>query len=191
MKTLLTAAIVAVVAVPVAAGATTTGGARVLRLNPGDQLAVGGTHLHCSVSQRAPITLACGKGTARGPSAGTYGFALADAAALVLRSGASGQAVAVLRRRQPAPAGRGTPAHAASVRSTVAGPDTVILVGGTHLVCAVSPQSRGNAITCGLSGPSAGTFRTGTFFAILTDAQVLVGRKTSTGGETVLNRRQP
>jgi len=193
---LLTAATLAALVAPTAAGAATPGlsrtaGTRLVRLNPGDQVAVSGTNLHCSSSRQTPITLACGKGTARGPSAGTYGFALADAAALVLRVGASGQSSVVLRRRQPASAGQAAPAHAASARSIVAGTDTVILVSGTHLVCAVSAQSGGNAITCGLSGPAAGTFQTGTFFTILTDTTVLLGRKAAAGAQSVFRHAQP
>jgi hypothetical protein len=149
------------------------------------------TSLHCSFSTQRPLTLACGKGTARGPAPKTYGFALADAAVLALSTSASGRTTVVTRRRQPSVRGAGFAAAQPSDRTLRLGDGSVLTVAGTHVVCVVSLQSGRNALTCGLTVAGSGAFRSGTFFAILTDRELLIGHKVAGGAESVLRRDQP
>ncbi len=145
----------------------------------GDQVTVTGSSLNCMVSTATgaahPTTIVCGEGNLRKPAPGTYAFAMADAAALVLKSSASSQPVLVAHESQPAIGGSFPASQRRSSQSIHLGIGKVFVVGGTDVLCAVTKQSTGPAITCGLAAAS-GTFVVGSDAALLTKRSVILSR---------------
>ena len=149
-------------------------------LAAGDRVVVPGSPLTCAVSTGSgaanPTTIVCGEGNIASPTPGTYAFALADAAALVLKSSVSGQPLLVVRKQQPTASGRpfavSTRSVSQSIRVAVGG---VFVVGGTDVLCAVTKQSGSPSITCGLAAGS-GTFVVGSYAAVLSKRLVVLSR---------------
>lgn len=178
---LLAAAIVWGVAAPVSVAALGRGlAAAPVTLAAGDRLVVTGSRLACAVSTGSgaanPTTIVCGEGNIASPSPGTYAFALADAAALVLKASVSGQPVLVVRKQQPTASSRPFPLSTRSASQSVrVGVGGVFVVGGTDVLCAVTKQSGAPAITCGLAAGS-GTFVAGSYAAVLSKRLVVLTR---------------
>src|SRR5579862_922784 len=129
-------AFVCALAWPLAAGAGAS--SALLRLRAGDQVVVRGSRLHCAVSTgsaaSSPTTILCGEGSGR-PQPGSYALAFADRTVLLLQASATGQPHVLLRKPQPAAPGAAIPPVSHPKPATyLAGPNTLLLVGGTHVV---------------------------------------------------------
>ncbi len=167
-----------------------------LRLQPlaaGDQVAITGTSLRCSVSSAggSPTTIVCGEGSPSGPRAGTFAFAVADASLLVLKASRSSTPVEVAQRKQPPLAGAAYPGAVGGGRSLTAGVGTAMTVSGTHVFCAVTKISARPYVTCGPADGS-GMFVRGGFVGVVSETELLVVRKLGQNRtKTVLSRRQP
>ena len=178
---LLAAGIVWGAAAPMSVGALgRRSAAAPVTLAAGDRVVVTGSRLACAVSAGSgaanPTTIVCGEGNIASPSPGTYAFALADAAALVLKSSGSGQPVLVARKQQPTASGRPFPVSTRSVSQSVrVTVGTVFVVGGTDVLCAVTKQSGAPAITCGLA-TRTGIFVVGSYAAVLSKRLVVLSR---------------
>ena len=167
-------------AAPISHAALGRRSAAPVMLAAGDRVVVTGSRLTCAVSTGPgaanPTTIVCGEGNIASPPPGTYAFALADAAALVLKASASGQPVLVVRKKQPTALGRPFPLStrgaSQSVRVAIGG---VFVVGGTDVLCVVTKQSGEPAITCGLAA-SSGTFVVGSYAAVLSKRLVVLSR---------------
>jgi hypothetical protein len=178
---LLAAGIVWGAAAPMSLAALSRGSAAApVTLAAGDRVVVEGSRLTCAVSTGSgaanPTTIVCGEGNIASPSPGTYAFALADAAVLVLKASASGQPALVVRKEQPTAIGGPFPLSkrgaSQSLRVAVGG---VFVVGGTDVLCAVTKQSGEPSITCGLAA-SSGTFVVGSYAAVLSKRLVVLSR---------------
>src|SRR4029077_4111181 len=110
-------------------------GTTLIVLSPGDRVAVAGTGLQCTVSHAPPRTIVCGIGTASRPTPGSYAFAVADNAALLLKALPSGQPTLVVEKRQPNLTGAGFPLTIKPPRARTARRNTALEVAGTHIVC--------------------------------------------------------
>jgi len=178
---LLAAGIVATAVIVSTAQAALGGRASApVTLAAGEQITVSGSRLNCIVSTGSsaahPTTIVCGEGNLLKPSPGTYAFAMADAAALVLKSSASSQPVLVAREAQPSSVSGVFPlAKHASSQSIRLGLGRVFVVGGTDVLCAVTEQGGGLAITCGLAA-RAGTFVVGSDVALIAKRSVVLSR---------------
>lgn len=183
------------------AGAVVAGGAqsahdrsggRLLRLAPGDQIAVAGTNLHCAVSSSGgPTTIACGSGSGRSPRAGSYGLAVADTALLVLKTTASSTPAQVRREAEPSGSGATFPGPAAGGRSFRAVVGTVATVTGTHVFCAVERLQGTTYVTCGPADGSA-RFFVKSYVGAVSDTNIFVIRKLDQKRTTtVFQHRQP
>jgi hypothetical protein len=141
-------------------GAGSAGGAassKLYRLGAGDQFSIKGTALHCAISASMPVTTVCGLGTAS-PRPGTYAFAVADSALLVLKASSAGTPVEVKREPEPRGSGPTFPGVSAAGHTITVGLNAVVTVGGTHVFCAVERQGGQTFVTCGPATASASFF---------------------------------
>ena len=181
------------------AAATATGapssidrpGNHLLRLGAGDRLTVKGTSLHCAVSAQPPATIVCGEGSAQSPRAGSYAFAVADTALLVLKASSSSTPTQV--RREPEPHGPGGtyPGPPTGGRSHSASVGTIATVGGTHIFCAVERLQGTTYVTCGPANGSA-IFFPKSYVGAVSERDIFVIRKLDRKRtKTVFRHRQP
>src|SRR5579862_2573407 len=128
----------------VAGHAGAAAGAPVL-LRPGDKVVVRGSQLRCAVSTASsttsPRTILCGKGDVQSPAPGTYVLAFADAAALVIRSSPKRQPQLVAQKRQPSTTLTTKQSSRPSGKTFTVSPDTLLVLGGTDVVCDVTTES--------------------------------------------------
>ena len=167
----------------------------VVALNAGDQVAVSGTHLRCAVSSSLPRTIACGLGDRHEPFAGSYGFAIADRAALFLRASASRRPELVLREMQPKLVGASFPSTHGVPRTRTVRLGTVLEVSGTHVVCGVMrrpPDRQGLAtVVCGLHTTNSDVFVYGSYLGMVTARYASLQQPSQHGLKTVIRRSQP
>ncbi len=166
-------------------------GNKLLRLGAGDRLTVKGTSLHCAVSAKPPATIVCGEGSAQSPRAGSYAFAVADTALLVLKATSSSTPTQV--RREPEPHGPGAtyPGPPAGGRSLSASVGTIATVGGTHIFCAVERLQGTTYVTCGPANGSA-IFFPKSYVGAVSEQDLFVIRKLDQKRtKTVFRHRQP
>jgi hypothetical protein len=192
-------AVVATLGVAALAAGIVAGGAqsaharpagRLLRLGPGDQMTVPGTSLHCAVSASGgPTTIICGVG-GQSPRAGSYSFAVADTALLVLKASTASTPVQVKREAEPSGSG-GTypgPTTSGSYRAPVG---TVATVGGTHIFCAVEREQGKTYVTCGPADGSA-RFFVKSYVGAVSQQDIFVIRKLDQKRtKTVFQHKQP
>jgi hypothetical protein len=166
---------------------------RLLRLAGGDQVTITGTSLRCAVSSAggSPTTIACGPVDSSGPRAGSFSFAAADPALVVLKTSTSSTPVQVARRVQPSVPGAAFPGSVTGGRSLKGTVGTAMAVVGTHVYCTVASISARPSVACG-PGDGTGMFVRRAFVGIVSDNRLLVVRKLSeTENVTVLTRHQP
>lgn len=177
---------------PVNAGSRSAGDVLVA-LNAGDRVSVSGTHLRCAVSSGLPRTIVCGLGDEQKPFAGTYGFAVADHAALFLKASASGQPRLVLRKTQPKLVGAPFPSTSGAPRTRTVKLGTVLEVSGTHVLCLVTPDPPGlPAVVCGLHTPRFDVFVYGAYLGVVTPRYASLQNKPGHDSlTTVIRRKQP
>ena len=165
-------------------------------LRPGDKVVVRGSELRCAVSTASattsPRTILCGKGDVQSPAPGTYVLAFADAAALVIRSSSKRQPQLVVQKTQPGTSLTTKESTRASGKTFTVNPDTLLVLGGTDVVCDVTTESGAPALTCGLFAGGKGTFIVGSYVGVLSDkvallSQLLAGNKV----KTVFSHAQP
>jgi len=162
-----------------------------VRLHAGDQVAVSGTHIRCSVSSGLPRTIACGLGNARSPFVGSYGVAVADQAVLLLRA-AQTAPVLVLRETQPKVNVSAFPAVQGAPRTLTVKVGTALTVAGSHVFCAVITSQRTTAVVCGLTASNSGVYITGTYLGVITPRQAVLWKKLPGDKvKTVISRKQP
>jgi hypothetical protein len=152
-------------------------------LLPGDAVVVGGSKLNCMVSEAAgkPITLVCGEGPVGRPTPGTYAFALADTAALVLRSSATGRPELVARVAQPSKLPGAFPRPSdRPPRMLRLAVGRVFDVAGTDIYCGVTTENRSPSVTCGLADPRT-TFAVGGVAAFASSRTVFLSRLVAAG----------
>lgn len=172
------------------------GASEPVTLRAGDELVVSGTHLHCAVSTASgaphPTTIVCGEGDLESPLPGTYAFALADQAALVIKSSATRQPELVIREAQPAES-RATPASPRrSARTVSVRPGAIVLIGGSDVLCAVSSQAGTPTLTCGLAAGGSGTFIIDSYVGVLSERYALLTQLLSNSTfRSVVSRTQP
>ena len=175
-------------------GLRTTGTGPVT-LRTGDQLVVSGSKLRCAVSTEAsashPSTLVCGIGNLQSPLPGTYALAFADEAVLVIKSSASRQPALVTRKPQPAAAAL-FPAVSRKPTSFTVRPGSILLLGGSDVLCSVSSQAGTPTLTCGLGAGGSGTFVIGSYVGIVSQRlAVLTKLLAANRFVTVVSRKQP
>lgn len=196
IATAATACLVAALAVTaVAAAAQSTGersGGKLLRLGAGDQMTVSGTSLHCAVSAAGgPTTIVCGEGSGQSPKAGSYAFAVADAALLVLKASASSTPQQIKREPEPAGAGATFPGPATTGKNFKAVVGTVATVTGTHIFCAVERLQAKTYVTCGPADGSA-RFFVKSYVGAVSEHDIFVIRKLDQKRtKTVFQHQQP
>lgn len=177
--------------VPAAAGIESPTRGVLVALHAGDQVAVRGTPIHCAVSTRLPRTIECGVGTVQHPSANSYGIAIADQAALMLRSTASGPIV-VRREAQPKVTAAGFAPASGKPRTLTVTTNTVLTVAGSHVYCVVTTQKQQAVVLCGLTGATSGVFIPGTYIGAISARQaVLLKKLPGDTISTVISRKQP
>jgi hypothetical protein len=164
---------------------------RLLRLGPGAQMTVAGTKLHCAVSAGGgPTTIVCGAGSVQSPRPGSYSFAVANTALLVLKASQSSTPSQV--KREPEPPGSGGtypgPATGGTFRASVG---TVATVGGTHIFCEVERLQGKTYVTCGPADGSA-QFFVKSYVGSVSEQDIFVVRKLDQKRtKTVFEHKQP
>ena len=191
------AVLICLVAVLAAAGGAAQpsgarSGGKLLRLAPGDQVAVPGTSLRCAVSASSgPTTIVCGVGTAQSPRAGSYSFAVADTALLVLKASATSTPVQVKRVPEPAGPSATYPGPATGGKTYSAPVGTVATVGGTHIFCAVERLQGKTYVTCGPADGSARFFVKSYIGAVSEKDLVVIRKLDQKRTAMILTRHQP
>jgi hypothetical protein len=166
-------------------------------MRAGDQIVVTGSQLRCVVSTTSgashPPTLVCGVGDVQSPLPGTYVFAIADTAALVIKSSASRQPELVVQEAEPTP--KGMPFPATSRRAAVTlrtGPGAILLLGGSDVLCSVSLQKGTPTLTCGLAAGGSGTFIIGSYVGVISQRLAVLAKLLSSDKfDTVFSKNQP
>ena len=186
--------VVALAAATVAGGAESTGArstVHLLRLGPGAQMTVPGTKLRCAVSAaNGPTTIVCGEG-AQSPRPGSYSFAVANTALLVLKASPSSTPLQVKREAEPAGSGGTYPGPATPGGTFRAPVGTVATVGGTHIFCAVERLQGRTYVTCGPADGSA-QFFVKSYVGRVSEQDLLVIRKLDQKRtKTVFVHKQP
>jgi hypothetical protein len=164
-----------------------------LNLKLGDQLYVKGARLACVV-QKSGVTInfVCVKGTLSSPIAGGYGVGIADKAAdLAAVSANSAKVVKVVQ--EPAVAGATFPVPARKPHAYTLGPTVAVLIGGTHIFCALQKTDRIINVTCGLSSIAAGLqYPPGTYAISLSARTAILFQKKPKGQvKTIAIKAQP
>ena len=148
-------------------------------LRTGDRLVVAGSKLQCAVSTESsashPPTLVCGVGDVQSPLPGTYALAFADEAVLVIKSSASRQPVLVTRKAQPS-APSGVPAVSRKATTITVRSGALLLLGGSDILCSVSPQDGTPTLACGLAAGGSGTFVVGSYVGVISQKVALLTR---------------
>jgi hypothetical protein len=187
--------IVAALAAATVAGGTESAGDRsaghLLRLGPGAQMTVTGTKLHCAVSASGgPTTIICGEGTGS-PRPGSYSFAVANSALLVLKASQSSTPSQVKRETEPSGSGGTYPGPTTMGGTFRASVGTVATVGGTHIFCAVERLQGKTYVTCGPADGSA-QFFVKSYVGRVSEQDLLVIRKLDQKRtKTVFEHKQP
>lgn len=166
-------------------------------LRAGDQIVVSGSQVRCTVSTASsashPPTLVCGVGDVQSPLPGTFAFAIADKAALVIKSSAARQPELVVQEAEPTP--NRVPFPVASRRSAATlkvGRGAILLVGGSDVLCAVSSQSKAPTMTCGLAAGGSGTFIIGSYVGVISQRVALLTKLLAGGRfDTIFSKPQP
>ena len=150
---LLTAVVAAAVAADTAAASASKPAVRELHLMLGDRIRVTGTPLACVVQNSGgTVNFACVEGSLHTPIPHSYAVGIADKGAdlaAVSGSGASAKLVTVVREPVVRGATFAIPTRAARTFKVVT--TTAILIGGTHIFCAVQRTDGTVNVTCGLS----------------------------------------
>jgi hypothetical protein len=190
---LVVAAVVGMSGVVAVKAASRSVRAVLIALNAGDQMAVSGTQLRCAVSSSLPRTIVCGLGDRHEPFPGSYGFAIADRAALFLKASASRQPELVLRKTQPKLVGASFPSTHGVPRTRTVKLGTGLEVSGTHIACVVTPDRQGLVgVACGLHTPSSDVFVYGSYLGVVTSRYASLEEKPSQYRlRTVIRRSQP
>jgi hypothetical protein len=128
-----------------------------LRLRLGDRIYVRGSTIACVVqSSRGRINFACVLGSLAAPEARSYAVGIADRGAdLAAISAEGGSAKLVTVVGEPTVSGIPFPSPARRPHSYTVAPTTAVLVGGTHIFCAVQSTQGTINVTCGLSSFAA------------------------------------
>jgi hypothetical protein len=167
-----------------------------ITLQPGDQLVVTGSRLRCIVSTAAsaahPPTLVCGVGDVQSPLPGTFAFGIADAAVLVLKATSSRQPQLVVEKDEPSTNGALFPAANRAERSYKIGPGTILLLGGSDVLCSVSSQKGTSTLTCGLAAGGSGTFIIGSYVGVISQRLAVLSKLLPNNKvETIVAKTQP
>lgn len=178
------------------AAASTGNAAGPITLRGGDLVTVRGSSVHCAVSAASsanPLTIVCGKGNAQSPAPGTYAIGFADTAAIVIKSSASRQPELVVREAQPVDSRAAFPPSSRGKSSALTvGVGDELLVGGTHVLCAISSEQKVPTMTCGLLAPGQGTFVLKSYVGIVSDKFAFLSRLVSgTKFKDVVAKAQP
>lgn len=126
-------------------------------LRVGDQVYVKGSPVACVVQRSSgTINMVCVKGSPSSPTPGGYGIGIADTGTEVVAVSAN-SAKLVKGVREPAVSGAKFATPAGKARAYTLAPPAALLVGGTHIFCAVEKASGALPInvTCGLSSLAA------------------------------------
>jgi len=152
-----------------------------LYLKRGDQVYVKGAPVSCVVQNSSgTINVVCVKGSPASPTPGGYGIGIADTGAEIVAV-ATQSAKLVKGVREPAVSGAKFAVPPRKPRAYTLAPPAALLIGGTHIFCALEKASGGIPanVTCGLSSLAAGLqYPAGTYitsessrFALLAAAQ--------------------
>ncbi len=140
-----------------------------------------------------PPTLVCGVGDVQSPLPGTYAFAIADRAALVIKSSAARQPELAVQEAEPTPKGalfRFTSSRAPATFKVGIG--TILLVGGSDVLCSVSSQTGTPTLTCGLAAGGSGTFIVGSYVGVISQRLALLSKLLSSDTfDTIFSKAQP
>ena len=171
-------------------------GSQPVTMRAGDQIVVTGSRLRCAVSTASsashPPTLVCGVGDVQSPLPGTYAFAIADKAALVIKSSATRQPELVLEEAEPTAKGTFQIASGRAAATLKVSPGAILLVGGSDILCAVSSQAGTPTLTCGLAAGGAGTFIIGSYVGVISERLALLSKLLSSDKfVTVFSKTQP
>jgi len=201
MRSAAAAALTGVVALAGAAGALADGHrahaakVRTVRVRLGDHLVVAGSPLQCIVQRSSgTVNLTCAYGTLSSPVLHSYAVAIADRGADIAqltRGGASAKLITIVQEPRLSGAPFTSPTRAPRVL-TVA-PTTAVLVGGTHIFCAVQRTGGTVNVTCGLSTLARRLqFPTGSYTVSESAKFALLGKVAPHNGfKTVSARQQP
>jgi hypothetical protein len=183
-------------AAPVRITGAEASAARSITLRTGDQLVVTGSKLRCIVSTAAsashPPTLVCGVGDVQSPLPGTYAFGIADAASLVLKATATRQPTLVVEKDEPSTNGASFPAVSRPTKKYTVAPGTIVLLGGSDVLCSVSSQGGASTLTCGLAAGGSGTFIVGSYVGVISQRLAVLSKLLPNNKvETIVARTQP
>ena len=166
-------------------------------LRAGDQVVVTGSRLRCAVSTALsashPPTLVCGVGDVQSPMPGTFALAIADKAALVIKSSATRQPELVVQEAEPRPKGALFPVASRRAAATLkVSPGAILVLGGSDVLCSVSTQSQTPTMTCGLAAGGSGTFITGSYVGVISQRVALLTKLLPQDKfDTIFSRAQP
>ena len=178
-----------------AAGPASSASTPTVYVKLGDQLFVKGAPVACVVQNSGgTINVVCVKGSPSSPTPGGYGVGIADSGADIAAI-STHSAKLVKSVREPAVSGVTFTVRPGKPRSYTLAPPAAVLIGGTHIFCAVE-RANGTIpinVTCGLSSLAAGLqYPQGTYITSESSRFALLGQIGSKGAfKTIAAKAQP
>jgi hypothetical protein len=153
MAVLLASGALAAAGAVASAAGSHVAGVQTLGVELGDRFHVKGTRLRCVVQTNGgTVNLVCIEGGLTAPVPHSFAVGIADRGADLASVSASGNsAKLVVAVKQPTVPGAAFPMPARGRRALTVAPTTAVLVGGTHIFCAVQRTQGLTNVTCGVS----------------------------------------
>jgi len=161
-------------------------------MKPGDQLYVKGTPLVCAVeNNRGTINIVCAIGSLSSPTPHSYGAGIADSGVRLAAVEPNGSKV--LRSiNEPRVSGATFAVRPGKAQAYTVAPPAAVLIGGTHIFCAVDTAAGVN-VTCGLSSLAAGLqYPVGSYIMSVSPRFALLGQaEPKAAFKTITFKSQP
>ena len=161
-------------------------------MKPGDQLYVKGTPLVCAVENNGgTINIVCAIGSLSSPTAHSYGAGIADSGVRLAAVEPNGSKI-LASINEPRVSGATFAVRPGNARAFTVAPPAAVLIGGTHIFCAVDTAAGVN-VTCGLSSLAAGLqYPVGSYVMSVSPRFALLGQAEPKGAfKTITFKSQP
>ena len=193
--TLIAAGALALAGAAAASSTASTTAVTKLSLKVGDHILVKGASLACVVQNSGGIlNFACVDGSLSSPRPKSFAIGIADRAVdLAKLSPSGGSANVISGARQPKISGAAFAVPSRGPKTyTVSPSSTALLIGGTHIFCAVQTTKGVINVTCGLSTLADHLqFPTGTYIVSESTKFALIGKTVNGGFKTLAYKTQP
>jgi hypothetical protein len=161
-------------------------------MKPGDQLRVKGSPIVCAVQNNGgTLNIVCAIGSLSSPTLHSYGAGIADSGVRLAQVEPNGSKL-VKSINEPRVSGATFAVRPGKAQAYTVAPPAAVLIGGTHIFCAVDTAA-GLNITCGLSSLAAGLqYPVGSYIMSVSSRFALLGQaEPKAAFKTITFKSQP